>query len=272
MSSRRQPQNENVIHSTRRGGVTHTLSSANKIKSSKENILSSNRKSTLTKDISSGKDLRVAGRSKEDEGEKNAIKSLRKPLDPRSSSTTTSTPRTALSSKSTGVQAPLQTQKTTLKPKTAATPSSKPKSKPRSALPLAQTPSQGRISRVKSTLNIYTPGVSTTSKSKIRIKEDREDEVDEVEYMPPSVQEREYESHFAMPNRQFDEDLEEVRPKRDLGFDLDLHSDVDAPMNGHDNLPSRGNDNGDLSFELDLPEEDDLQIQHLAQNDFMLEI
>ncbi|WWD07278.1 hypothetical protein V865_005375 [Kwoniella europaea PYCC6329] len=275
MSSRRQPHNENLIHPVRRAGsVVHTLSSANKIKSTsshtKENILTSKSTSTsrniLDKDVRESKINPGTDKLGETVDDKKTLKSSRNPLDLKGPSVKPS--RTALSSKSTE----LQSSRISLKPRIASTPSLKTK-KPSLTILQSQTPSQAKSGKLKSTLKVYTPGPGpsnsniskTKSKSRLKVEEGKEDEVDEVEYMPPTIKERKYESHHAFADHQNDEVLQPLQSTSSVNMDLDL--DLESPVN----IPG----DNDLSFELELPPTQDdlhLDINHQPKDDFLLDL
>ncbi|OCF54668.1 hypothetical protein L486_07800 [Kwoniella mangroviensis CBS 10435] len=273
MASRRQHNNENLIHPVRRaGGVVHTLSSANKIKSTsshtKENILTS--KSTSTSKNVSDKTLREskkrlgAGKLTEPVDDKQTLQSSRKVLDLKGSSVKPF--RSALSLKSTGSQS----SQLSLKPRIAATPSSRPKHSSISAQ--TQTPSQVRSGKLESTLNIYTPGPSTSniskpkSKSREKIDEGQRDDIDEVEYMPPDTK-----------DPQDDGLLPPLQSTSSVNMDLDLDLDLDLDNRMNDLHPIEIPGNTDLSFELDLPPNQDVlrvdtNEQARPQDDFLLDL
>ncbi|WWC92360.1 uncharacterized protein L201_007317 [Kwoniella dendrophila CBS 6074] len=262
MSSRR--QNENIIQGRR--GVTHTLSSSNKIKSSKENVLSttkpistskSNINTTTGKAVNNNQSLSTTKKDSQSTQGKDNLKSIRKPLGLKPGTTSTSTPRTALSSKSSTTQINQnqnQNQRPqVLKPKIASTPANKTK-----LAGSTRTPLQAKNYKSKSTLNVYTPKPSV--KSKLRIKHDIEhdDGVDEVEYMPPPLRENEYQSHLDTHPTNQDDDFFKPIPKPELDINIPFEAD---PLLDSD---TRGT-HEDLSFNLDLPNE-------VIQDDFLLEV
>ncbi|WVQ63375.1 uncharacterized protein L199_001528 [Kwoniella botswanensis] len=282
MASRRQPHNENLIHPVRRaGGVLHTLSSANKIKSTsshtKENILTSKSTSTsrniLDKDVRESKKTPGTVKLRETVDDKKALQSSARPSDLKEPTIKPS--RTALSSKPTG----LQPSHNGIKPRIASTPSLKTK-KPFTVTQNV-TPSQVKSGKLKSTLNVYTPGASTStttiskikSKSRVKVEEGKKDDVDEVEYMPPSVKERRYESHHAITDPQNDESLQPHQPASNMNMDLDLDLNLDTRMN--DLCPVEIPENNDLSFEFELPlNQDDFQLDtnHPQKDEFLLDL
>ncbi|WRT70748.1 uncharacterized protein IL334_007747 [Kwoniella shivajii] len=267
MSSRR--QDENAIVPSRRGVGTHTLSSANKIKF-KENAIPSKSKSNpiLRKGIDKSivKNENSTGEEKVD---KKDVKSIRKPLNSTPASSAPNA-RSALSSKPVITQHNPTAQS---KPSTMRTNGKVSTTTTKRTIRPTGTPAQVKSAKLKSTLNVYTPGPTNTStnpnKSKNKVLVEENDDIDDIEYMPPRVQEREYQSHLGeVPVHEDDIIFSRHEPEPEFNLRLDeikpLNMDADAI-------------NHDDSFNIDLPDQSQFLTaipaeNDIEQDDFLLEI